>query len=107
MGLFSSSSEPPPAPVTSSPPPRSQQQQQDEQDNSKPKDWISVMPGKAPSKFSDPCAHAAKASMKCMENNSYDRGKCTEAFEEYRECKKRWVLQRRHDRAAGRQGAWD
>lgn len=92
MGLFSSSSpsasssEAPSSPLASAPPPRpqqrQQQQQQDEQDNSKPKDWISVMPGKAPSKFSDPCAHAAKASMKCMESNSYDRGKCTEAFEE-------------------------
>lgn len=46
-----------------------------------PKDFIAVMGSKAPSKFTDPCAHAAQASMKCLEKNSYDRSKCSEAFE--------------------------
>ncbi|KDN43918.1 hypothetical protein K437DRAFT_225307 [Tilletiaria anomala UBC 951] len=72
-----------------------------------PRDFVAVMSGKAPSKFTDPCAHAAKASMKCLEDNSYDRSKCTEMFENYKECKKAWVLQRRRDRIAGREGAFD
>ncbi|CAO1616980.1 unnamed protein product [Parajaminaea phylloscopi] len=80
---------------------------QPQEDNSKPRDWVPLMSGKTASKYADPCAHAAKASMKCLEDNQYDRTKCTKAFEDYRECKKSWVLQRRSDRQAGREGAWD
>jgi cytochrome c oxidase assembly protein subunit 23 len=39
-----------------------------------------VMEGKTASKFTDPCKKAAALSMKCLEDNSYDRGKCTFAF---------------------------
>lgn len=38
-------------------------------DNAQPRDWIEVLPGKTVSKYADPCAHAAKASMKCLETN--------------------------------------
>ncbi|CAO1627083.1 unnamed protein product [Jaminaea pallidilutea] len=76
-------------------------------DNAQPRDWIEVLPGKTVSKYADPCAHAAKASMKCLETNQYDRSKCTQAFEDYRECKKAWITQRREDRLARRQGSWD
>lgn len=51
-------------------------------DNAKPRDWIPLMSGKTASKYADPCAHAAKASMKCLEDNQYDRSKCTKAFED-------------------------
>jgi len=46
-----------------------------------PKDHISVFGNKKPSKYADPCAHAAKASMKCLEDNNYNRDKCLEIFE--------------------------
>ncbi|PWZ00035.1 hypothetical protein BCV70DRAFT_200207 [Testicularia cyperi] len=51
-----------------------------EEDASKPKDFIKVMGGKTPSKFTDPCAHAAKLSMKCLDDNAYDRSKCGDVF---------------------------
>lgn len=38
------------------------------------------MGGKAPSKFTDPCAKAAKMSMKCLDDNAYDRSKCGALF---------------------------
>lgn len=53
-----------------------------DQDNATPRDWIKVMPKKPASKYSDPCAHAAAASMKCLEDNGYDRSRCMKAFED-------------------------
>lgn len=38
------------------------------------------MGSKTPSKYTDPCKKAASLSMKCLEDNSYDRSKCAEAF---------------------------
>lgn len=54
-----------------------------ESDNSTlvPKDHITVFGNKKPSKYADPCAHAAKASMKCLEDNNYNRNKCLGIFE--------------------------
>jgi len=46
---------------------------------------------KGSSKFYDPCAHASQASMKCLDKNNYDRSKCQEAFDAYKECKRQWV----------------
>ncbi|CAD7060925.1 unnamed protein product, partial [Tilletia caries] len=54
-------------------------------DTTQPRDHLEVMGGKVPSKFADPCAHAAKASMACLERHSYDRTKCAEAFQNYRD----------------------
>ncbi|KAK0570127.1 hypothetical protein OC861_000269 [Tilletia horrida] len=44
-------------------------------DTTQPRDHLEVMGGKVASKFADPCAHAAKASMACLESHSYDRQK--------------------------------
>lgn len=65
------------------------------------------MSHKTPSKFTDPCAHAAKLSMKCLDDNAYDRSKCGDVFNQYRECKKAWINQRRQDRLNNRPGAFD
>lgn len=46
---------------------------------------------KAPSKFYDPCGPASQASMKCLDRNNYDKSKCQEAFNAYKECKRIWV----------------
>lgn len=80
---------------------------QDPNNPSQPEDFIQVMSGKTPSKYTDPCAHAAKLSMKCLDDNAYDRTKCADAFNQYRECKKAWINQRRQDRLNGRPGAFD
>ncbi|SPO29660.1 related to COX23 - protein with function in mitochondrial copper homeostasis [Ustilago trichophora] len=77
------------------------------EDPSKPEDFISVMSNKTPSKFTDPCAHAAKLSMKCLDDNAYDRTKCADVFNQYRQCKKTWINQRRQDRLNNRPGAFD
>jgi cytochrome c oxidase assembly protein subunit 23 len=47
---------------------------------SRPDDVGKVMGGKTPSKYTDPCKKAAAVSMKCLEDNGYDREKCASAF---------------------------
>jgi cytochrome c oxidase assembly protein subunit 23 len=49
----------------------------------------------------DPCEDARKESMRCLDKNNYNRDACTEFFKSYRECKKKWLNQRRDDRRAG------
>ena len=74
--------------------------------------WCTV-----PSKHTDPCLAASTASMKCLDNNDYNRDECLEYFKAYRECKSQWYVtgnicvhltdneyrlkQRRADRRAG------
>ncbi|GAA5903736.1 hypothetical protein JCM8208_006562 [Rhodotorula glutinis] len=53
-------------------------------------------------KFADPCSVAREESMRCLDRNSYDRSKCNEFFQAYRDCKKTWLDQRREDRRAGK-----
>ena len=38
-----------------------------------------------------PCEDATKASMDCMNRHNYDRDKCLDFFQAYRDCKKIWV----------------
>jgi len=38
-----------------------------------------------------PCAEASKASMDCLNRHDYDRDKCLNFFQAYRDCKKEWV----------------
>ncbi|KAH7917487.1 hypothetical protein BV22DRAFT_1026264 [Leucogyrophana mollusca] len=73
------------------------------QDNAKPRDYHEQFSGREVyTKHTDPCEDAAKASMKCMDRNAYDREKCMDFFQAYRDCKKVWLDQRREDRRAGR-----
>ncbi|KAH7914843.1 hypothetical protein BJ138DRAFT_999192 [Hygrophoropsis aurantiaca] len=73
------------------------------QDNIKPQDYHKQFSARETySKHTDPCEDAAKASMKCMDRNSYDREKCMDFFQAYRDCKKEWLNQRKEDRRAGR-----
>jgi len=53
------------------------------------------------SEFADPCAEASKASMDCLNRHDYDRDKCLDFFQAYRDCKKAWIEQRKADRRAG------
>lgn len=76
-------------------------------DGREPEDFVKVMGGKTVSKYTDPCAKASELSMKCLEKNSYDRTKCADEFNNYRECKKAWIQQRRTDRLNGRPGAFN
>ena len=39
---------------------------------------------------SNPCYLEAQQSMKCLQNNGYDRDKCEKYFDNYKECKKFW-----------------
>lgn len=38
----------------------------------------------------NPCLKESKASMKCLDENNYDKNKCAMYFEAYKECKKSW-----------------
>lgn len=41
-------------------------------------------------KRTNPCMEESKASMKCLDENNYDKGRCKMYFEAYKECKKAW-----------------
>ncbi|EGN96594.1 hypothetical protein SERLA73DRAFT_58401 [Serpula lacrymans var. lacrymans S7.3] len=73
------------------------------QDNVQPLNYREHFAGRETyTKHTDPCESAAKASMACMDRNSYDRDKCLDFFQAYRDCKKTWLDQRKADRRAGR-----
>ncbi|KAK6361918.1 hypothetical protein TWF730_005626 [Orbilia blumenaviensis] len=50
------------------------------------------------SKFYDPCQDAANRSLKCLRRNMGDREMCTDYFQAYRDCKKKWVEERKSER---------
>ncbi|GAA5970796.1 hypothetical protein JCM11641_004458 [Rhodosporidiobolus odoratus] len=69
----------------------------------KPADYTNTLRGRgAHTEFADPCAVAREESMKCLNDNAYDKAKCTDFFMAYRDCKKTWLEQRREDRRAGK-----
>lgn len=47
---------------------------------------------KAQSQYMDPCRAQTKASMKCMDDNNYEKRRCTRFFKDYSDCKKKWVM---------------
>ncbi|CDZ97879.1 cytochrome c oxidase-assembly factor cox23 [Phaffia rhodozyma] len=49
--------------------------------------WKEMQKRNVVSKFQDPCAEAAQQSMLCMEQNQFDKEKCTDYFQAYRDCK--------------------
>lgn len=42
-------------------------------------------------KWTSPCEDAAKASLKCLEENPKDKSQCKDAVDFYKECKQQWV----------------
>ncbi|KAI1319862.1 Mitochondrial copper homeostasis protein [Mortierella claussenii] len=53
---------------------------------------------KAQSQYMDPCRAQTKASMKCMDDNNYDKRRCTRFFKDYSDCKKKWLASLREER---------
>ncbi|KAG0364096.1 hypothetical protein BC939DRAFT_460195 [Gamsiella multidivaricata] len=53
---------------------------------------------KAQSQYMDPCREQTKASMKCMDENNYDKRRCTRFFKDYADCKKKWMESLREER---------
>ncbi|KAF9300331.1 Mitochondrial copper homeostasis protein [Mortierella antarctica] len=53
---------------------------------------------KAQSQYMDPCRAQTKASMKCMDDNNYDKKRCTRFFKDYTDCKKKWMESLREER---------
>ncbi|ORY92566.1 hypothetical protein BCR35DRAFT_298024 [Leucosporidium creatinivorum] len=56
----------------------------------------------AHTEFADPCELARQESMTCLDRNSYNKSKCVDFFQAYRDCKKVWLEQRREDRRQGK-----
>ncbi|WVQ63897.1 uncharacterized protein L199_002053 [Kwoniella botswanensis] len=56
----------------------------------------------AASKYADPCEAASKASLACLERTHYNRDECLDFFAAYRECKGKWIAQRKEDARKGR-----
>ncbi|KAF3942105.1 hypothetical protein ABW19_dt0205003 [Dactylella cylindrospora] len=50
------------------------------------------------SKFFDPCQDAADRSLKCLRRNMGDRDMCVDYFQAYRDCKKKWIEDRKAER---------
>jgi len=53
--------------------------------------YSDILKKKEVSKLFDPCQEESNNSMKCLDENNYDKGKCKDLFILYRECKKKWV----------------
>ncbi|KAK6521437.1 hypothetical protein TWF506_001651 [Arthrobotrys conoides] len=53
---------------------------------------------KETSKFYDPCQDAANRSLQCLKRNMGDREMCTDYFQAYRDCKKKWIEERKTER---------
>ncbi|KIK64078.1 hypothetical protein GYMLUDRAFT_40314 [Collybiopsis luxurians FD-317 M1] len=71
--------------------------------NTKPLNYREQFQGRdVVSRFIDPCEAASKASLACMMKHDFDREKCFEYFQAYRECKNAWIEQRKDDRRHGR-----
>ncbi|CCD23467.1 Cox23p NDAI_0B04330 [Naumovozyma dairenensis CBS 421] len=51
------------------------------------------------SEYYDPCQESSQMSFKCLDRNNFDRDKCHEYFDAYRECKKQWLMARRNNRS--------
>ncbi|KAG0380624.1 MAG: hypothetical protein J3R72DRAFT_429964 [Linnemannia gamsii] len=62
---------------------------------------------KAQSQYLDPCQPQTKASMKCMDENGFDKKKCTRFFKDYSDCKRKWLETLREDRRKKNLGITD
>ncbi|KAI5803412.1 hypothetical protein DFH27DRAFT_48226 [Peziza echinospora] len=60
-----------------------------------------IFRGKGASEFFDPCQDAASKSIKCLHRNNGDREMCSDYFQAYRDCKKKWIEERKEDRKKG------
>ncbi|WWD21308.1 cytochrome c oxidase-assembly factor COX23, mitochondrial [Kwoniella shandongensis] len=68
-----------------------------------PEDYKNTFRGRmSASKYADPCEAASKASLECLERTHYNRDECMDFFKAYRECKGKWIAQRKEDRVKGR-----
>ncbi|RPB25073.1 cytochrome c oxidase-assembly factor cox-23 [Terfezia boudieri ATCC MYA-4762] len=57
--------------------------------------------GKGASEYYDPCQDAANRSIQCLNRNFGDREMCSDYFQAYRDCKKKWIDERKEDRKKG------
>ncbi|KAI8150367.1 hypothetical protein BJV82DRAFT_586919 [Fennellomyces sp. T-0311] len=73
----------------------------DDHEFSTPADFNDKFKRKETTKYMNPCAVEEKQSMKCLDKNNYDKSKCDYFFHQYKECKKRWLEERRKLRRAG------
>jgi len=53
---------------------------------------------KQSSEYFDPCQAAAERSLKCLHRNQGDREFCADYFQAYRDCKKRWIEERKEEK---------
>ncbi|CAG8644848.1 2085_t:CDS:2 [Paraglomus brasilianum] len=56
---------------------------------------------KQASKFLEPCEEQSRASYKCLDRNNYDKKKCRKYFLDYKECKRKWLEERKELRRQG------
>ncbi|KZT27871.1 hypothetical protein NEOLEDRAFT_1059840 [Neolentinus lepideus HHB14362 ss-1] len=69
-------------------------------DNIRPKDYVETFKVFFALCLISPCENAAKASYDCLNRHDYDRDKCLDFFQAYRDCKKTWMDQKKEDRRA-------
>ncbi|KAF9095653.1 Mitochondrial copper homeostasis protein [Mortierella sp. AD031] len=71
------------------------------------KDFNKGYYSKAQSQYLDPCQAQTKASMKCMDENNFDKKRCTRFFKDYSDCKRKWLETLREDRRKKSLGIMD
>ncbi|OLY78017.1 Cytochrome c oxidase-assembly factor COX23, mitochondrial [Smittium mucronatum] len=52
---------------------------------------------KKPGQYMNPCEFESKNSMKCLHENDFKQELCKQFFDEYRECKKMWIEERKRN----------
>lgn len=52
-------------------------------------------------KGTNPCAAESVASLKCLEENHYDKARCANYFKAYKECKRAWNQRKAERRRRG------
>ncbi|KAG0231576.1 hypothetical protein B0O80DRAFT_426806 [Mortierella sp. GBAus27b] len=62
------------------------------------KDFNKTFYVKEKTQYLDPCREQTKASLRCMDENNYDKRRCTRFFKDYSDCKKQWMATLREDR---------
>ncbi|OMJ24649.1 Cytochrome c oxidase-assembly factor COX23, mitochondrial [Smittium culicis] len=63
--------------------------------NSSERVTLKQFENKIPGKYMNPCEKESKQSLKCLSDNDYKHEMCKQFFDQYRDCKKLWLEERK------------
>ncbi|KAF9355694.1 Mitochondrial copper homeostasis protein [Mortierella sp. NVP85] len=96
----SSASLNPESAADSKPPPKGQRRRHEHirTSDEEMKEFNKSYYAKERTQYLDPCRAQTVASLKCMDQNNYDKRRCTRFFKDYSDCKKQWMASLREER---------